>query len=147
MMATAANPCDLARFLDAQESTYERALAEIRRGRKASHWMWYVFPQLAGLGRSEMAQRYALRSLAEAQAYLAHPVLGARYRDCVAALQDLAPTTAEAVFGTVDAMKLWSSLTLFTEAAPDERLFQAALDRWFGGARDEATLKLLDHGR
>ena len=131
---------DLARFVDAQASTYARALAEIRRGRKTSHWMWFVFPQVAGLGFSEMSQRYAIGSIAEAQAYLAHPVLGARYRECVAALQDLTGTTAKAVFGGVDATKLRSSLTLFAAAAPDERLFAAALECWFGGEPDPRTL-------
>ena len=134
---------DLARFVDAQAGTYARALAEIRRGRKTSHWMWFVFPQIAGLGFSEMSQRYAIRSIAEAQAYLAHPVLGARYRECVAALQDLTGTTAKAVFGGVDATKLRSSLTLFAAAAPDERLFAAALERWFGGEPDPRTLERL----
>ena len=134
---------DLARFVDAQASTYARALAEIRRGRKTSHWMWFVFPQIAGLGFSEMSQRYAIGSITEAQAYLAHPVLGARYRECVAALQDLTGTTAKAVFGGVDATKLRSSLTLFSAAAPDERLFAAALERWFGGEPDPRTLERL----
>ena len=134
---------DLARFVDAQSGVYDRALAEIRRGRKTSHWMWFVFPQIASLGFSEMSQRYAIGSIAEAQAYLAHPVLGARYRECVAALQDLTGTTAEAVFGGIDATKLRSSLTLFVTAAPDERLFAAALERWFGGEPDPRTLERL----
>ena len=132
---------DLDRYLSAQARDYATALAEIRRGAKRSHWMWYIFPQLVGLGRSAIATRYAIRSLDEARAYLAHPVLGARLRECVAALQDLTGTTAEVVFGTVDAMKLRSSLTLFTEAG-DDPLFHAALDRWFGGA-DARTLDLL----
>jgi uncharacterized protein (DUF1810 family) len=134
---------DLARFVDAQSGAYDRALAEIRRGRKTSHWMWYVFPQIFGLGFSEMSQRYAIGSLAEAKAYLAHPVLGARYRECVAALQDLTGTSAKAVFGGIDATKLRSSLTLFAAAAPDERLFAAALERWFGNERDPRTLERL----
>lgn len=133
---------DLDRFVSAQASSYETALAEIRRGAKRSHWMWYIFPQIAGLARSDMAQRYAIQSLDEARAYLAHPVLGQRMRECVAALQDLIGTTAEAVFGAVDAMKLKSSLTLFAEAGGGP-LFTAALERWFDGWKDDVTLRLL----
>jgi uncharacterized protein (DUF1810 family) len=133
---------DLARFVAAQHGSYESALAEIRRGAKRSHWMWYIFPQLAGLGRSDMARRYAIRSIDEAHAYLAHPLLGSRLRACVEALQDLTGMTAVDVFGGVDAVKLRSSLTLFA-AASGELLFAAALDRWFDGVRDEATLRLL----
>ncbi|MES2445179.1 MAG: DUF1810 domain-containing protein [Pseudomonadota bacterium] len=130
---------DLARFLDAQAGSYETALAEIRGGAKRSHWMWYVFPQLGGLGRSAMAQRFAIGSLAMAQAYLAHPVLGARLRECVGALPG--GRSAEQVFGAVDAMKLRSSLTLFA-AAGGGALFEAAIARWFGSA-DPQTLALL----
>jgi uncharacterized protein (DUF1810 family) len=134
---------DLERFIDAQSGVYETALAEVTSGAKRSHWMWFVYPQIAGLGHSRMAQHYAIGSLDEAKAYLAHPILGARYRECVGALQDLGPTTAEAVFGTVDAMKLRSSLTLFAEANPSP-LFDAAIDRWFGGEKDEETLRIID---
>lgn len=134
-----ADPFDLARFVEAQAAVYPHALAEIRHGRKRSHWMWFVFPQIAGLGSSPMAQRYAITSLAEAEAFLAHPVLGARYRECVAALQDLVGTDAEAVFGPVDAMKLRSSLTLFI-ASGGPAMLKAALDRWFDGQADAATL-------
>jgi uncharacterized protein (DUF1810 family) len=137
------DPHDLDRFVAAQEGSYDTALAEIRRGAKRSHWMWYVFPQIAGLGRSATAQRYAIASLAEARAYLEHPLLGPRLRDCVSALQDLTSGTAEGVFGEVDAIKLRSSLTLF-EAAGAGPLFAAALDRWFGGTRDPATLAILE---
>ncbi len=133
---------DLDRFIAAQAGTHEAAIAEIRRGQKRGHWMWFVFPQIAGLGRSPTAQLYAIGSIDEARAFLADPSLGSRLRACVAALQDLVGTSAEAVFGTVDAMKLRSSLTLF-EAAGGDRLFAAALDRWFEGRRDEATLALL----
>lgn len=139
-----ADPCDLQRFVEAQAGSYPRALGELARGRKTSHWMWYVFPQLAGLGRSDMSRRYAIASIDEARAYLAHPLLGARLRECVATLQDLVGTTAEAVFGSVDAEKLHSSLTLFHVAEPAERLFAAALDRWFGGRPDPRTIALLD---
>ncbi len=104
---------NLERFIDAQRDGYETVLTEIRCGAKRSHWMWYIFPQLSGLGSSAMARRYAIGSLDEARAYLAHPVLGSRLRECVAALQKLTGTTAEAIFGTVDAMKLRSCLTLF----------------------------------
>lgn len=137
------DPYDLDRFVAAQAGSYQTALGEIRRGAKRSHWMWYIFPQIAGLGQSEMARRYALRSIDEAKAYLAHPVLGARLRECVAALQDLTGVTAAAVFGDIDVMKLRSSLTLFAEAGAGP-LFTAALDRWFDGEADGATLQILD---
>lgn len=135
------DPFDLDRFVKAQASSYDLALAEIRQGDKCSHWMWYIFPQLAGLGHSATAKRYAIGSLEEAGAYLAHPLLGTRLRRCVASLEDLTDTTAERVFGPVDAIKLRSSLTLFVEAGGGE-LFAAALDRWFAG-KDPATLALL----
>ena len=133
---------DLARFVKAQAGIYEQALAEIRSGRKRSHWMWFIFPQFAGLGHSPMAQRYAIGSIAEARAYLADAVLGTRYRECVASLQALPATTSERVFGGIDAIKLKSSLTLFDEAN-HEPLFSEAIGRWFEGQRDEATLRLL----
>jgi uncharacterized protein (DUF1810 family) len=137
-----AEDLSLERFVEAQEPVYANALTEIRRDAKRSHWMWFVFPQLAGLGRSETARFFGIRSLEEALAYLDHPVLGRRYLECVGALQDLAVSDPVAIFGPVDAMKLRSSLTLF-EAARLTPLFAAALDRWFGGARDPATLGLL----
>lgn len=133
---------DLERFVDAQADSYERAVGEIKLGEKRSHWMWYIFPQIAGLGVSPSAQFYAIRSLDEARAYLEHPTLGSHLRECVEALQGLGPTTAEAVFGSIDAMKLRSSLTLFHEAKGDP-LFRAGLDRWFGGQPDMNTLRLL----
>ena len=132
----------LDRFVEAQEQFYPRALPELRRGAKRSHWMWFIFPQWAGLGRSAMAQRYAIAGLDEARAYLAHPLLGSRYVECVASLQDLSGSDPVGVFGDVDALKLRSSLTLF-EAASGDRLFSAALDRWFGGERDARTLDML----
>jgi uncharacterized protein (DUF1810 family) len=134
---------DLERFVDAQAGSYDTALAEVRRGAKRSHWMWFVFPQIIGLGSSPMARRYAISSRDEARAYLAHPILGPRYLECVTALQDLTGTTAKAVFGTVDAKKLRSSLTLFAEAA-DLPLVDAAINRWFGGEKDEASLRIID---
>ncbi|AOH84636.1 calpastatin [Sphingomonas panacis] len=133
------DPFDLERFVEAQADAYATALAEVRRGAKRSHWMWFVFPQIAGLGSSGMARRYAIQSIEEARAYLAHPVLGGRLREITAALQDLPPSAPEAVFGAIDAVKLRSSLTLF-EAAGGGALFGAALDRWYGGERDTATL-------
>jgi uncharacterized protein (DUF1810 family) len=136
---------DLERFVTAQDAsqTYAHALAELRAGRKTSHWMWFVFPQLAGLGQSAMAKRYAISSLEEARAYADHPVLGPRLFACVAAIQALPPTSAVAIFGSVDAMKLHSSLTLFARSAPEQECFSAALTRYFGGTPDAATLELL----
>jgi uncharacterized protein (DUF1810 family) len=133
---------DLDRFVAAQAGNYDAAHGEIARGAKRGHWMWYIFPQIDGLGRSETARYYAIRSIDEARAYLAHPLLGRRLIACVAALQDLTGTTAETVFGSIDAMKLRSSLTLFSEAGGDP-MFAAAIDRWFAGRRDEATLRLI----
>ena len=132
---------DLERFVTAQEGVYETALAEIRRGAKRSHWMWFVFPQIAGLGQSATARFYAIGSIDEAQAYLAHTVLGARLRECVAALGKVQRADARAVFGSIDAVKLRSSLTLFVAAGGGEA-FEAALERWFG-QEDAATLRLL----
>jgi len=138
------DPFDLNRFVAAQAGSYATALAEIAAGQKRSHWMWYVFPQLAGLGSSPMATRYAIRSRDEARAYLDHAVLGPRYAACVAALMALpAGATARGVFGEVDAMKLCSSLTLFAAARPSAAL-DAALARWCGGQRDARTLALLE---
>ncbi len=135
------DPHDLDRFVAAQADTYETALRELTLGRKRSHWMWYVFPQLRGLGRSAMAIRYGIGSLDEARAYVAHPLLGGRLRACVAALQDHVGPSAMQVFGEVDSVKLCSSLTLFAEAG-GEPLFHAALARWCGEP-DPATLRLL----
>jgi uncharacterized protein (DUF1810 family) len=135
------DPFGLDRFVDAQGGgTYERALAELRRGRKTSHWMWFVFPQVAGLGFSATAQRYSISSLEEARAYLRHPVLGPRLRECAAVVAASESGTAEAVFGGIDAMKLKSSMTLFQRADPSEPAFRAVLDRFFGGAADQETL-------
>ncbi|HEX8300091.1 DUF1810 domain-containing protein [Sphingomonas sp.] len=140
---TAADPDSLDRFVEAQAPVYATALAEIRRGAKRSHWMWFIFPQLAGLGRSETARFFGIRSLDEARAYLAHPLLGKRYFECVATLQDLVASDPVAVFGEVDAVKLRSSLTLF-EAAEPGALLAAALDRWFARQRDMGTLRMLE---
>ena len=136
---------DLDRFVTAQDAggTYATALSELRRGSKRSHWMWFVFPQLAGLGRSSTARYYALTSLAQAQAYLAHPVLGARLHECARVLLGVEGRTAADVFGGIDALKLCSSMTLFAAAAPDEGLFTEVLQRYFDGRRDAATILLL----
>ena len=134
---------DFGRFVQAQSPSYATALMEMRRGAKRSHWMWFVFPQVAGLGSSDMARRFAIGGIEEARAYYAHPLLGERYRECVAVLQDLTGTTAQFVFGSVDAMKLRSSLTLFWRAT-DAPMVKAAIDQWFDGAPDEATIAILD---
>jgi uncharacterized protein (DUF1810 family) len=137
---------NLSRFVEAQGAgTYERALGELRSGRKTSHWMWFVFPQIAGLGQSSIAQRFAISSLGEARAYLAHSVLGPRLRECAAVVASLRPG-AEAIFGGIDAMKLRSSMTLFLRAAPAETAFQDVLDRHFAGRADPMTDQILGDG-
>jgi uncharacterized protein (DUF1810 family) len=145
-----AHPFDLERFLEAQDApagsgtVYDRALGELRAGSKESHWMWFVFPQIAGLGFSAMTQRYAISSLAEASAYLAHPVLGPRLRACVAAVNAVEGRTAHEVLGSPDDLKLRSCLTLFAHATADNADFRAALARYYGGAEDPATLARLE---
>ncbi len=140
---------DLERFVTAQDSagTYDTALQELRRGRKQSHWMWFVFPQIAGLGRSATARHYALADLPEAVAYLAHPVLGPRLRECAQVLTELPTGDPVQVLGPVDAQKLRSSMTLFVRAAPEEEVFARVLDTYFGGELDDATLARLDDER
>ena len=139
-----ADPYQLDRFVVAQdEGSYRAAVAELRAGRKTSHWMWFIFPQVAGLGRSAAAQHFAISSLDEAQAYLRHPVLGPRLRECVQLLAALDGKSAEQILGSVDALKLRSSLTLFMAAAPDEPLFRDVLAKYFGGAADQLTLDRL----
>jgi uncharacterized protein (DUF1810 family) len=136
------NPFRLERFAEAQDSgeTYQRAVAELRSGRKRTHWMWFVFPQIAGLGSSAMADRYAISSLEEAKAYVEHPVLGRRLLETTRVLSNSSSNdSAEQIFGATDAMKLRSSMTLFARAAPDEPLFREVLDRYFGGEPDRAT--------
>ena len=142
---TTADPYDLQRFVDAQDAggTYRRAAAELRNGRKDSHWMWFIFPQVAGLGYSHASRIYAISGLAEARAYLAHPVLGPRLIECAAILTGVAGRTAEQVFGEVDAVKLRSSMTLFRHAAPGEPAFGQVLGRYFGGVEDVTTNDLL----
>ena len=134
---------DLERFVVAQHGVIDGALAELRRGRKTGHWMWFVFPQLRGLGRSEYATFYGIAGLDEARAYLAHPVLGERLRACVAAVLELQGRTAEDVFGSIDAIKLRSSMTLFHRADPDDPSFPAVLATWYGGQPDERTDELV----
>ena len=136
----------LDRFVAAQAPVYAAALAELRRGRKTSHWMWFVFPQLAGLGRSETARFYGIAGLAEARAYLAHPVLGPRLGECTVAILGHAGQPADAILGGIDALKLCCSMTLF-EAAGGDPVFAACLDAFHGGHRDPATLQLLGTGR
>jgi uncharacterized protein (DUF1810 family) len=135
----------LARFVDAQDAggTYDRALRELRAGRKRGHWMWFVFPQITGLGYSETSRHFAISGLDEAQAYLAHPVLGPRLVESASALTKLDGTDAVEVFGPVDAQKLHSSMTLFTRAAPSEQVFRDVLARFFGGEPDEGTTSRL----
>lgn len=136
------DPFDLARFIDAQAGVYDAALAELRSGRKQGHWIWFVFPQIAGLGVSAMNRRYAIASLEEAVAYLEHPLLGARLRTCVDAINALEDRSARQIFGGDD-VKVRSSLTLFHRAAPDEARFSRALDKYFAGEPDTLTLERL----
>lgn len=136
-------PFDLERFIAAQEGVYAGALGELRQGRKTGHWIWFVFPQLVGLGRSDMSRRYGIVSLAEARAYLEHPVLGARLRECASAVLRTQGPTADQIFGPLDAMKVRSSMTLFHRAAPDEPLFAEVLERFYAGHADESTDALL----
>lgn len=135
------DPFDLERFVVAQEAdgTYERAVAELRRGRKTTHWMWFVFPQLAGLGRSAMSRTYAISSVVEARQYLRHRVLGPRLIECAGIVATTQAASAEQILGAVDALKLHSSMTLFMRAAPDEPIFGEVLDRFYGGVPDGAT--------
>jgi uncharacterized protein (DUF1810 family) len=140
------DPYGLRRFVDAQEDAtiYARAFGELRAGRKQGHWIWFVFPQIAGLGSSPMSQAYAIRSLEEARAYLGHPLLGPRLRECAEALLAADPTLgAEEILGGIDAIKVRSSMTLFARAAPEDELFPAVLARLFGGVPDPETNRLL----
>ena len=142
------DPDDLDRFVAAQNhaGTYAAAVAELRAGRKRSHWMWFVFPQIAGLGRSPISQRYAIASLAEAKAYLAHPVLGPRLIECAEVLTELHGRSAQDIFGGIDAIKLRSSMTLFARADPANPLFRRVLDTYFAEGPDQNTERLLNAG-
>ncbi len=137
------DPFDLQRFVDAQAGVHQTALAELKAGRKRSHWMWFVFPQVAGLGFSPMAQAYAISGLEEARAYLAHPLLGARLLACTVAVNALEGRSAHDIFGSPDDLKFRSSMTLFARAAPDEPAFRGALAKYYGGQEDPQTVARL----
>lgn len=138
------DPYNLQRFVTAQDGVYQNALAELCAGQKRSHWMWFIFPQLAGLGHSPTAQHYALRSLDEARVYLGHPILGPRLRECIEAILPWSKqSSAEQILGSIDALKLKSSLTLFDAVEPNA-LFDAGLAAFYEGERDERTLALLN---
>ncbi len=142
-----ADPFDLQRFVSAQEPVFATALAELQAGRKRTHWMWFVFPQLRGLGFSPTATFYGIASLAEARAYLAHPLLGSRLERCTSAVLAIDGGSLHDIFGSPDDMKFCSSMTLFALAAPDARsIFRQALDRWCRGELDRLTLRLIEHG-
>jgi uncharacterized protein (DUF1810 family) len=134
------DPHSLQRFLDAQAPVYERVLGELRAGRKRSHWMWFIFPQITGLGHSEMARRYAISSLGEAKAYLEHPVLGARLRECTALVNEVDGRSIGEIFGYPDDLKFHSSMTLFSRAAGEDGVFHAALKKYFGEKPDRLTV-------
>ncbi|MFJ4143060.1 DUF1810 domain-containing protein [Pseudomonas sp. NPDC089734] len=134
---------DLQRFVEAQQPLFQQALSELEAGKKRSHWMWFVFPQIKGLGRSSMAQRYAISGLAEAQAYLQHPLLGPRLLQCARAIAPQVQRSARQIFGSPDDLKLHSSMTLFTLAAPDQPVFRDVLDTFFDGEQDAMTLEKL----
>jgi len=139
------DPHDLNRFVEAQAETYAEALAELRAGDKRSHWMWYIFPQVAGLGFSSMAQRYAVRSRAEAEAYLAHPILGPRLRECAEAVLAVEGRTARQIMGTPDDLKLRSSMTLFAHLSPPGSVFQRVLQKYYDGVLDPKTVEFLEN--
>ena len=141
---TADDPYDLGRFVQAQAGDYERALSEIRGGRKRSHWMWYIFPQIDGLGFSSMSRHYAIKSRAEAAAYLSHPILGSRLREIAEAALGVAEQSALDVFGSPDDQKLRSCATLFAAVSSEGSVFHHLLDTYFQGKPDERTLQLLD---
>jgi uncharacterized protein (DUF1810 family) len=136
------DPYDLDRFVQAQAKDYQKALSELRAGEKRSHWMWYVFPQIQGLGHSAMSRRYSIKSAAEAKAYLDHPVLGARLRECFAAVCNITGRSAHEIFGSPDDIKLRSCATLFA-AVSDDNVFVQVLEKYFQGHRDDETLRLL----
>jgi uncharacterized protein (DUF1810 family) len=142
-MTATDDPFNLQRFVDAQAPVYGRVCAELKSGRKQSHWMWFIFPQIAGLGHSPMAQRFAISSLEEAKVYLGHPVLGARLRECTQFVMAVEGRSAREILGPPDDMKLRSCLTLFAHAAPDEPPFRGALEKFFGGEEDPLTMQKL----
>ena len=144
MAMTDHDPYDLTRFVEAQAGDYETAIAEIRSGRKRSHWMWYVFPQLDGLGQSPISKKYSIKSIGEAEAYLRHPVLGPRLLEIMTAVVDLQGRSALEIFGSPDDLKLRSCATLFAAVSPPGSVFHQVLDRYFAGEPDSKTLALLD---
>jgi uncharacterized protein (DUF1810 family) len=137
------DPYNLQRFVDAQQAQYEQVCAELRAGRKRSHWIWFIFPQMRGLGRSEMAEFYGIASRAEAEAYLAHPVLGARLRQCTELAMSAEESSVDELFGYPDNLKFHSSMTLFASLAGETQLFRDALQKFFGGEMDRNTVALL----
>ena len=141
-----ANPFDLQRFVSAQAGCYDEVVAELAAGEKRSHWMWFIFPQLDGLGHSAMARRYAIKSRAEAQAYLQHPLLGSRLAECCRLLLGCDNPSISAIMGYPDDLKLKSSMTLFAAVSPAGSVFQRVLDKYYGGEADTLTLRLLDAG-
>lgn len=142
-MTDSADPFDLDRFIQAQNRDYERALSEVRAGRKRTHWMWYIFPQFAGLGRSPTSRRYAISGIEEARAYLAHPVLGVRLAECAGAVLGVEGRSAVDIFGSPDDMKLRSCASLFAQVSPGGSVFHLLLERFFDGEPDSETLRLL----
>jgi uncharacterized protein (DUF1810 family) len=142
-VTAAADPYDLQRFVDAQDPVYEQVRAQLRAGRKRSHWMWFVFPQIEGLGSSAMAQRFAIGSRAQAQAYLAHPVLGPRLRECTQLVLAVQDRSIHDILGSPDDLKFRSSMTLFAQVAPQQGVFGEALQKYYGGVPDPATLERL----
>ncbi len=142
-----ADPFDLRRFVDAQDRVYDTVLAELRNGAKRSHWIWFVFPQLRGLGRSPTAQHFGISSLDEARAYLAHPVLGPRLRECTRLVAAIDGRSADEIFGWPDNLKVRSSMTLFARATDDNAEFRAVLDKFYDGEDDPATVELLSTAR
>jgi uncharacterized protein (DUF1810 family) len=137
------DPFDLERFASAQDSVYDSVRAELRNGRKSSHWMWFIFPQLLGLGSSAMAEKFGIASRAEAQAYLDHPVLGPRLRECTALINQIEGRSVEQIFGYPDDLKFRSSMTLFASVASGDRVFSDALEKYFAGELDSQTLRML----
>jgi len=137
------DPYDLNRFVQAQEGVYDRALAELRRGQKRTHWMWYVFPQFDGLGYSSMSTRYAIKSIGEAEAYLSHPMLGPRLQACAEAVLSVEGRSARDILGSPDDMKLKSCATLFTQVSPPSSVFERVLEKYYQGEQDSKTLELL----
>lgn len=135
----------LSRFLEAQDRNgiFQQALSELRVGRKTSHWIWYVFPQIAGLGMSDISVFYSIANLDEARSYLKHPVLGQRLHEAAEALLNCGKTNAADILGNLDALKVWSSMTLFLQAVPDDKVFKAVLDKFYGGEPDRKTLAIL----